>query len=208
MDLAKVTDAQVKSLGGHSNAMGLRSAAVFGVWEDEEGAAKASRSMMFTHASEDAQVGGEFFTRVVHKILYEEMNPREAIEAVAKKSSKFAKEQVKKGIAKYEEVIDETKPLGKQANVDDLAVTSMARLWDVGKSEPIKVGKASPTEGTMPSSIYFILKYQDDFIAGLKANTMVGGDNASRSIAVGMVLGAWHGVNAVPADLKATLNTW
>lgn len=43
--------------------------------------------------------------------------------------------------------------------VDDLAATSMARLWDVGKTEPIKVGKASPTEGTMPTSIYIILKY-------------------------------------------------
>jgi hypothetical protein len=29
--------------------------------------------------------------------------------------------------------------LGKQEFVDDLALTGMARLWDVGKSEPIKV---------------------------------------------------------------------
>jgi hypothetical protein len=35
----------------------------------------------------------------------------------------------------------------------------MARLWDVGKSEPIKVGKASPTEGALPSALYFALKY-------------------------------------------------
>lgn len=28
-----------------------------------------------------------------------------------------------------------------QEFVDDLAMTSMARLWDVGKSEPIKVGQ-------------------------------------------------------------------
>ena len=34
----------------------------------------------------------------------------------------------------------------------------MARLWDVGKTEPIKVGKASPTEGTLPGAIYFIVK--------------------------------------------------
>ena len=27
-----------------------------------------------------------------------------------------------------------------QEFVDDLAMTSMARLWDVGKSEPIKAG--------------------------------------------------------------------
>ena len=37
---------------------------------------------------------------------------------------------------------------------------------------------------------------------------MVGGDNASRSIAIGMVLGAYHGVNAIPLDLKEGLNQW
>merc|ERR1739848_702958 len=77
-----------------------------------------------------------------------------------------------------------------------------------GKSEPIKVGKASPTEGTLPTSVYLILKYQEDFTAGVKANAMIGGDNASRSIAVGMVLGALHGAQAIPQDLKTTLNAW
>lgn len=60
---------------------------------------------------------------------------------------------------KVEEATDQLKPLNKEEFVDDLALTSMARLWDVGKSEPIKVGKASPTEGTLPGSIYFIVKY-------------------------------------------------
>merc|ERR1712137_1325264 len=81
-------------------------------------------------------------------------------------------------------------------------------MGDVGKSEPIKVGKASPTEGTLPTSVYLILKYQDDLAAGVKANAMIGGDNASRSIAVGMVLGAWNGVKAIPQDLQTTLNAW
>ena len=83
--------------------------------------------------------------------------------------------------------------------MDDLAATSMARLWDVGKTEPIKVGKASPTEGTMPTSIYLILKYFSlypnapgkAFAEGVRANAMIGGDNASRSVAVGMVLGMY-----------------
>lgn len=70
----------------------------------------------------------------------------------------------------------------------------MARLWDVGKTEPIKVGKASPTEGTLPGAIYFILKYKD-FAAAARANAMVGGDNASRSIPIGMVLGAYQGIS-------------
>jgi len=113
-----------------------------------------------------------------------------------------------KGIQKYEEVIDPSRSLGKEEFVDDLAMTSMARLWDVGKTEPIKVGKASPTEGTLPSSIYIILKYGDSFEQAVKANAMVGGDNASRSVAIGLVLGAHHGVNAIPENLRNTLNAW
>ena len=87
-------------------------------------------------------------------------------------------------------------------------VWGMCRLWDVGKSEPIKVGKASPTEGTLPSSVYIILKYVDDFTAAAKANAMVGGDNASRAVAIGMVLGAYHGVHGIPKYLRDGLNAW
>merc|ERR1712224_902402 len=112
----------------------------------------------------------------------------------------FVTEQVRKGIAKFEEVMDTSRPLSKEEFVDDLAMTSMARLWDVGKTEPIKVGKASPTEGTMPSAIYMILKYKHSLIEAAKANAMVGGDNASRSIAIGMVLGAYLGVGAIPEE--------
>jgi ADP-ribosylglycohydrolase len=87
----------------------------------------------------------------------------------------------------------------------------MARLWDVGRSEPIKVGKASPTEGTLPGAVYFILKYaeqEDGLKRAIQGNTMVGGDNASRSIAIGMVLGAYKGVEAIPPEWKATLDQW
>ncbi len=37
---------------------------------------------------------------------------------------------------------------------------------------------------------------------------MVGGDNASRAIAIGMVLGAHFGVNAIPQEWKETLEQW
>ena len=40
------------------------------------------------------------------------------------------------------------------------------------------------------------------------ANAMVGGDNASRAIAVGQVLGAYHGVDAIPRAFKEGLNQW
>jgi hypothetical protein len=34
--------------------------------------------------------------------------------------------------------MDASQALSQEEFVDDLALTSMARLWDVGKSEPIK----------------------------------------------------------------------
>merc|ERR1719199_2383846 len=112
--------------------------------------------------------------------------------------SPWIQQQLKKGVAKYEEATDPSRPLSREEFVDDLAMTSMARLWDVGKTEPIKVGKASPTEGTLPSSIYIILRYMDSFEDAVKANAMVGGDNAARSVAIGMVMGAYHGASKIP----------
>ena len=37
---------------------------------------------------------------------------------------------------------------------------------------------------------------------------MVGGDNASCSIAVGMVLGVAHGLDGIPKEFKDGLNHW
>ena len=73
----------------------------------------------------------------------------------------------------------------------------------MGKTEPIKVGKASPTEGTLPGSIYFIVRYQDNggLAAAAQANAEIGGDNASRAVAIGMVLGAYEGLEGIPAKL-------
>lgn len=195
-------------LGGVSNAMSMRSAAGLAAFDSEEALVVAARKMMFTHRSEEALSGGEFFARVAFKVARGGLTPREAIDAVAATMSGWIQQQVRKGIAKYEEATDPARPLSREEFVDDLAMTSMARLWDVGKTEPIKVGKASPTEGTLPSSVYIILKYVDDFGAAVKANAMVGGDNASRAVAIGMVLGAWHGVGGIPDDLKTGLNAW
>merc|ERR1712070_1320552 len=116
----------------------------------------------------------------------------------------FIKEKVKQALDKVAEATNPSTDLYKERFVDDKALTSMARLWDVGKTEPIKVGKASPTEGTLPGAIYFIVKY-DDVAKAAKANSAVGGDNASRSIPIGMVLGAAKGLGSIPKPLLDTL---
>jgi ADP-ribosylglycohydrolase len=197
----------VSQLGGNSNAMAIRFASVFSYYETEDAVVDAAIKTMFTHREKTALLGGEFFARVTYRILHHSLTPRQAIDQVAAESDPWIQRKVQQAIAKFEEAIQS--PLSDEEFVDDLALTSMAKLWDVGKSEPIKVGKASPTEGTLPGAIYFILKYPDDLILAAKANAMVGGDNASRAIAIGMVLGAAHGVMAgIPKELKDGLNHW
>ena len=193
-------------LGGMSNALAIRHAAAYAFFEDEDDIVHAARTSMFTHRETTALDGAEFFARVTHRVLHAGQTPKEAIVAVAAEptSSAFIKRKVQQALDKVAEATDPERSLSHEEFVDDLALTSMARLWDVGKTEPIKVGKASPTEGTLPGSIYFIVKYsegdyENPFAAAVQANAEVGGDSASRAIAIGMVLGAFQGVEAIPA---------
>lgn len=195
------------NLGGGSNAMSLRSSAAYGYYDTEEDIVHAARTMMFTHRETTALDGGEFFARVAFRIIHKGLAPREAIEEVAKTSSRFIRDKVKQALDKVAEATDPAKPLSKEEFADDLALTSMARLWDVGKTEPIKVGKASPTEGVLPGAVYLIVKHLD-LKKAAQSNSMIGGDSASRAVAVGMVLGAWQGLQGIPVQWRKELVGW
>jgi hypothetical protein len=94
------------------------------------------------------------------RIIYQNTPLQQALEqAAALSSHELIRDWLKSAIAKVAESNDPSSALSRQEFVDDIAITSMTRLWDVGKSEPIKVGKASPTEGALPSALYFALKY-------------------------------------------------
>lgn len=103
-----------RSLGGMSNAMSMRSAAALGAFDSEDAVAAAARAMMFTHRNEEALAGGEFFARVAYKVAREGKAPREAIDAAAASMSPWIQQQVAKGIAKFEEATDASRPLGKE----------------------------------------------------------------------------------------------
>jgi len=193
-------------LGGPSNAMAVRFAAAFAYYDTEDQVVDAALKSQFTHAEQTARDGVEFFARLTFRVLHG-ADLETAVGDVSKISSRFIQNKVKQAMDKVAEAMDPQKSLSKEEFVDDLALTSMARLWDVGKSEPIKVGKASPTEGTLPGALYFILKYKS-FEKAAVANAMVGGDNASRAVAVGMVLGAMEGLEGIPQKWKSTLNHW
>jgi ADP-ribosylglycohydrolase len=184
--------------------------AAYGYYDTEEEIADVARKVMFTHKNEEALSGGEFFARVTFRVINGEL-PSDAIQTVAVQMSPFIEAKVAQAIAKFQEATDENSALFKEQFADDLAITSMARLWDIGRSEPIRVGKASPTEGTLPGAVYFILKYADKengLNDALAANAMVGGDNASRAIAIGMVLGAFYGVNAIDEEWLHSLEQY
>ncbi len=200
----------VEHLGGISNAMAIRHVAAHGYYDSEDELVDVAKKVMFTHKNVEALGGGEFFARVTHRVL-NGTTPAEAIEDVAVQMGGFFEAKVAQAIEKYKEATDPDSALSQELFADDLAITSMARLWDIGRSEPIRVGKASPTEGTLPGAVYFILKYaeqEDGLKKAIQANTMVGGDNASRGIAIGMVLGAYKGVQAIPQEWKETLEQW
>jgi ADP-ribosylglycohydrolase len=200
----------VKNIGGYSNAMAIRHLAGYAFFDDEETIATFARDVMFTHKNEEALAGGEFFARVTYRVLNGQ-NPKNAIEEVAAQMSTFIQEKVAIAIKKVNEATDENRDLYKEQFCDDLALTSMAKLWDVGRSEPIRVGKASPTEGTLPGAVYFILKYyekEDALNKALIANTMVGGDNASRAIAIGMVLGGYKGIKSIKFEWMNALDQY
>ncbi|MEN4045106.1 ADP-ribosylglycohydrolase family protein [Sulfurimonas sp. NWX367] len=214
--MTKETYAQVKQgvpverLGGGSNATAIRHVAAHAYYDNEETLARVARQAMFTHRHPEALEGGEFFARVTYRVI-NGSTPRDAIETVAVQMGGFIENKVAQAIVKHKEATDENSELSKEKFCDDLALTSMAKLWDVGRSEPIKVGKASPTQGTLPGSVYFILKYAENkngLNEALAANAMVGGDNASRAIAIGMVLGAYFGVDAINSQWRETLDQW
>ena len=200
---AEGAGARILSLGGNSNAMALRSHFAFAYFEEEEELVAFTRMVAFTHQNAEAHMGSEYVVRVAHRIVHRGMGLREAVEDAARDAPEFIRSLVASAVAKVAEVEDGATSLASQEPgvVDDIAITSMARLWEVGKSEPIKVGKASPTEGVLPAALYLALRYEGRWYDAVKANAVVGGDTGSRAVVLGMLMGGCGGGVEVGAEL-------
>lgn len=59
-------------------------------------------------------------------------------------------------------------------------------------------GQTSDISHALPSSIYLIKCFEESYALALEANAMAGGDSAARGMFVGMVLGAYHGIDGIP----------
>jgi ADP-ribosylglycohydrolase len=63
-------------------------------------------------------------------------------------------------------------------------------------------GQNGHTQEAFPGVIHLIAKYEDDLREALIQSVMAGGDSASRAMAVGMVLGAHLGTEALPKEWR------
>ena len=68
-------------------------------------------------------------------------------------------------------------------------------------------GQMCSVEAALPGTIHVITKYEKDLKEALVENVMAGGDSAARGMLVGMVLGAYTGIESIPEDWLETLNT-
>ena len=63
-------------------------------------------------------------------------------------------------------------------------------------------------EAAFPCVIHLIAKYEDNLKAALIENVMAGGDSAGRGLAVGMMLGAHLGIDAIPSEWLSGLKSY
>lgn len=79
--------------------------------------------------------------------------------------------------------------------------TTLRRVRALDPAAPIaaakELGQSCDIEKAFPLTLYFIVHFADDLREALIANTLAGGDNCTRGLLIGMVLGALHGPDAV-----------
>ena len=109
------------------------------------------------------------------------------------------------------ELIEKGKKINESVDVLKEKYSSiLGQLIDQAKenidNEPIKAikafGQMCNGENAFLSSMYLILKYQDDFEKALLTNVQAGGDSAARGIMIGTILGAYHGIDVLPDEWK------
>lgn len=67
------------------------------------------------------------------------------------------------------------------------------------------LGRACPAPQALPAVLYFLVHHADDLEQALIQNTLAGGDNCVRGLVLGTILGAAHGVEAIPARWQDNL---
>ena len=143
--------------------------------------ASARAQTAFTHHHEAVIESAAFFATITYKILTG-ASPTGAIEQTLKEVA--YSEALKKWI---------------QTGLASAVQNSRQAISDLGQMCEI--------QAAFPGVTHLIAKYETDLKTALIENAMAGGDSAGRGLLVGMVLGAYLGLEAIPPewlqDMKA-----
>lgn len=69
-----------------------------------------------------------------------------------------------------------------------------------------KLGLSCPIPSALPAVLYLALKHGEEMPKAFSENAMAGGDNCARALGLGMLLGAAHGISAIPVEWSQQLN--
>jgi ADP-ribosylglycohydrolase len=143
--------------------------------QDEEGLVLAARTQTdMTHRDGLTVDASEFLARLAFRVLHG-ISPVSAIEEVSSTFLKGSRLQLwaDKGIESCpDESVQAIKTFGQDCHTPD----------------------------AFPSVIHLICRHEADLKEALVQNVMAGGDSAARGMAVGMILGAHLGMEAIPAE--------
>lgn len=67
-------------------------------------------------------------------------------------------------------------------------------------------GQMCSVEAGLPSTVHLIASHGDSFETAMEENVMAGGDSSARGMLAGMLLGAAHGMAAIPDAWRSGLN--
>jgi ADP-ribosylglycohydrolase len=136
--------------------------------------ASARAQTAFTHHHESVIESASFFATIAYQVL-SGASPTAAIEQTLKEGqhSESVSEWIQVGLA-------------------SVAQNSRQAISDLGQMCEI--------QAALPGVIHLIAKYETDLKTALIENGMAGGDSAGRGLIVGMVLGAYLGIDAIPPE--------
>jgi ADP-ribosylglycohydrolase len=148
---------------------------VYCLGQDEEGLVLAARTQTdMTHRDSLTVDASGFFARVACRVLHG-MRPVSALEEVSSTFFKGSRLQ-----------------LWEDKGIESCSGESVQAIKTFGQD--------CHTPDAFPSVIHLICRYENDLKEALVQNVMAGGDSAARGMAVGMILGAHLGMEALPAE--------
>jgi len=88
----------------------------------------------------------------------------------------------------------------KDSTIVDMVKSGLATQGQDTRKTIAGFGQMCSVGAALPATIHLIVSYENDLKAALVENVMAGGDSAARGMLVGMVLGAYGGMDAIPQE--------